>query len=266
MTMQDFFESLGGQISVVAVIVILFLIILWSGRKKKMEPKVMAICAMLVALALVLGQLTLFRMPQGGSVTAFSMVPIALCAYFFGVRRGLMAGMVVGLVNLIFNPYVIHPIQLIIDYPLAFGALALGGIFANKKNGLIKGYVFGVICRYICAFLSGVIFFGAYAPENFNAVTWSLFYNATYLGAEMIVSVILLYIPPVRKMFERLKHQIDSNNLDGFDHGGAKSANAAEIAAIVDANEDKPEADVEADVESSETAETIEKTTETSKE
>ena len=253
MSMQEFFESLGGQITVVAVIVILFLIILWSGRKKKMEPKVMAICAMLVALALVLNQLTLFRMPQGGSVTAFSMVPIVLCAYFFGVRRGLMAGMCVGLVDLIFNPYVIHPIQLFLDYPLAYGALAFGGLFAARKSGLIKGYIFGVLCRYCCAFLSGCIFFGAYAPEGFNAVTWSLFYNITYLGAEGILSVILLSIPPVRKMFERLKRQVDSDNLDGFDHGGANSANATEIAAIVDANEDNTEADSAA----SETAEAV---------
>ena len=257
MTMQEFFESLAGQITVVGVIVVLFLIILWSGRKKKMEPKVMAIAAMLVALALVLNQLTLFRMPQGGSVTAFSMVPIVLCAYFFGVRRGLMAGMCVGLVDLIFNPYVIHPIQLLLDYPLAFGALAFGGIFAAQKNGLIKGYIFGVICRYFCAFLSGCIFFGAYAPEGFNAVTWSLFYNITYLGAEGIISVILLCIPPVRKMFERLKYQIDSNNLDGFDHGGAKDANAAEIASIIDANENTSEeagaeTDADADIKEQE--------------
>ena len=67
MTMQDFFDSLAGQICVVAVIVILFVLILISGRKKKLEPKVMAISAMLVALALVLNQLILFRMPQGGS-------------------------------------------------------------------------------------------------------------------------------------------------------------------------------------------------------
>lgn len=208
MDLQTFFESTLGQISIVVAIIILFGIILYSGKGKPVDTKAVAISAVLVALSIILNQLVLFRMPQGGSITAFSMVPIVLCAYFFGVRRGLMAGMCVGLIDLIFNPYVIHPIQMILDYPLAFGALAFGGIFAAKKNGLIKGYVFGVFCRYICAVLSGVIFFGEYAPEGFNALTWSLWYNLTYLGVEGVITIILMFIPQVKHLFERLKTQV----------------------------------------------------------
>ena len=150
MDIQTFFDSLAGQLTVAGVIVILFAAILYSGKGKPTDTKALAISALLVALSLILNQLVIFRMPQGGSITVFSMVPIVLCAYFFGVRRGLLAGMCVGLISLIFNPYVIHPIQLLLDYPLAFGSLALGGIFAAKKNGLIKGYIFGIFCRYIC--------------------------------------------------------------------------------------------------------------------
>ena len=209
MTIQEFFESIWGQLTTVAVIIILFLIILYSGKDKKLHPKVMAISALLVALSIILNQIALFRMPQGGNITAFAMVPIVLCAYFFGVRRGLMAGMVVGLIDLIFNPYVIHPIQLILDYPMAFGALAFGGIFAaSGKAALVKCYVFGVFCRFICNFLSGAIFFGAYAPEGFNAITWSIWYNGTFLGVECIMTLILLNIPPVKKLFIRLKGQV----------------------------------------------------------
>lgn len=212
MSLQSFFDSVWGQASVVGVIIVLFAVILYSGKGKPADTKVMAVSALMVALSLVLNQITVFRMPQGGSVTAFSMVPIVACAYFFGVRRGLMAGMCVGLVSLIFNPYVIHPVQLILDYPMAFGALAFGGIFASKKNGLIKGYIFGVICRYICAVLSGVIFFGSYSPEGFNSVTWSLWYNATYLGIEGLITSILLSIPKIKNMFERLKLSVNSHD------------------------------------------------------
>ncbi|MEE0772377.1 MAG: energy-coupled thiamine transporter ThiT [Anaerovoracaceae bacterium] len=210
MDLQAFFDSIIGQISVVAVIIVLFGVILYSGKGKPVDTKAVAISAVLVALSIILNQLVLFRMPQGGSITAFSMVPIVLCAYFFGVRRGLMAGMCVGLIDLIFSPYVIHPIQLILDYPLAFGALAFGGIFAAQKNGLIKGYIFGVFCRYICAVLSGFIFFGSYAPEGFSAITWALWYNMTYLAVEGAITVALLCIPKVRGLFERLKIQITS--------------------------------------------------------
>ena len=211
MSLQDFFDSTWGQIATVAVIVILFATILWTGRGKKADAKALAVSALLIALSIVLNQIVFFKMPQGGSVTAFSMVPIVLCAYFFGVRRGLMAGMCVGLLDLIFSPYVIHPIQLILDYPLAFGALALGGFLASGKFGLVKSYVAGVLCRYICAVLSGVIFFGAYAPEGFSALTWSLWYNITYLAAEGIISAIILATPPVRKLFMNLKSQLSNN-------------------------------------------------------
>ncbi|MCQ2547273.1 MAG: energy-coupled thiamine transporter ThiT [Clostridia bacterium] len=211
MNLQEFFDSIYGQISIVVVILILFGIILYSGKGRKADTRALAVSALLVALAVILNQITLIHMPQGGSVTVFSMVPVALCAYIFGVRRGLMAGMVVGLLSLVFHPYVIHPIQLLLDYPLAFGALALGGVIASGEYGIIKGYIMGVVCRYICTVISGAVFFGAYAPAGFNAWTWSIWYNATYIGIEAAITVILLFIPAVRKMFEKLKFQMENN-------------------------------------------------------
>lgn len=204
--LQGFFESTMGQVITVVVILILFFSILISGKGKRTDTKSLVICAILIALSVSLGAITLFKMPQGGSITPFSMVPIVLAGYFYGVRKGVMVGMCVGLLNLIFNPYVIHPAQLLLDYPIAFGALALGAIFRNKKSfALVGSYLFGVFCRYICAVLSGIIFFGAYAPEGFSALTWSLWYNLTYLGIEAIGTVIVLSIPSVQKAFDRLK-------------------------------------------------------------
>lgn len=205
--LQGFFESTPGQVSTLIVIVLLFLGILISGREKKTDTKAMVTSAVLVALSIALNQIILFRMPQGGSITAFSMLPIVVCAYLFGVRRGMMAGMCVGLIDLIFNPYVIHPIQMLLDYPLAFGALAFAGLMKTQKFGLISGYIVGLLSRYFCSVLSGIIFFGQYAPEGFNAFTWSIYYNITYLGVEGALTVIVLCIPAVRKSIEQLKKQ-----------------------------------------------------------
>lgn len=205
--LQKFFESTQGQIATLIVILLLFIGILVSGKGKKADTRAMVTSAVLVALSIALNQLILFRMPQGGSITAFSMLPIVVCAYIFGVRRGMMAGMCVGLIDLIFNPYVIHPIQMLLDYPLAFGALAFAGLMRTKKFGLVSGYVVGVLCRYFCAVLSGIIFFGQYAPEGFNAVTWSIYYNITYLGVEGALTIAVLCIPAVRKSIEQLKKQ-----------------------------------------------------------
>ena len=207
--MQAFFESTQGKIAVIAVIVILLFLIMRGGKDKKTDVRALTVSALLIALATVLGQIKIFEMPQGGSVTLFSLLPIVVCGYLLGTRRGVMAGFCVGLINLIFGPYVIHPVQLLMDYPIAFGALGLSGLTRNTKNGLTKGYIIGIIGRYICAVLSGVIFFGAYAPEGFNAWTWSLWYNLTYLAAEGILTIIVINIPAVRKMFISLKEQMN---------------------------------------------------------
>jgi thiamine transporter len=206
--MQAFFESTTGKIAVIVVIMILLLLIAMGGREKKTDVRALTISALMIALATVLGQIKIFSMPQGGSVTLFSILPIVVCGYLLGTRRGVMAGFCVGLINLIFGPYVIHPVQLLLDYPVAFGALGLSGLTANMKNGLTKGYIVGIIGRYICAVLSGVIFFGEYAPEGFNAWTLSLWYNLTYLAAEGVITLIVINIPAVRNMFNNFKTQL----------------------------------------------------------
>ncbi len=215
--MQEFFESTTGQIAVILVIVLIMALIMLSGKseaekKGKTDIKALTLSAVLIAIAMVLAQIRLFTMPQGGSVTLLSMLPIALCAYLLGPRRGIMAGIALGLVNLIFGPYVIHPVQLLLDYPLAFGAMGIGGLFRNGKNGLTKTYLVGILGRYICAFISGVVFFGAYAPEGFNAVTWSLWYNLTYIVAEGAITVVLINIPALKKAFASMKRQLEGGS------------------------------------------------------
>lgn len=208
--MQAFFESTAGKVAVMAVIVVLLILIMMGGKnsEKKTDIKALTVSALMIALATVLGQIKVFEMPQGGAVTLFSILPIAVCGYLLGTRRGVMAGFCVGLINLIFGPYVIHPVQLLMDYPIAFGAVGLAGITRNYRNGLTSGYIIGLIGRYICAVLSGVIFFGSYAPEGFNAWTWSLWYNLTYLAAEGLLTVLIINIPPVKNMFLNLKNQM----------------------------------------------------------
>ena len=207
--LQGFFESTTGQIISVAVLFILFAGVLLSGKKQKTNTKTMVVSALLVGLSIVLTRITIYSLPQGGSVSLFGMLPIVICAYFFGTRRAVMCGMCVGMIDLIFKPYVIHPIQLLLDYPLAFGAIGFAGlIFMAKKDGLIPAYLFGVLCRYICAVISGVVFFGAYAPEGFSALTWSLWYNVLYLAIEAAGTVVLLLIPSVRHSLKRIKTEL----------------------------------------------------------
>ena len=92
------------------------------------------------------------------------------------------------------------------DYPLAFGALGLSGFFYKKKNGLIKGYIAGVLGRYFFAFLSGLIFFAVYAEgSGMSAPIYSLAYNGFYLIPEAIITLIIIALPPVANALNRIK-------------------------------------------------------------
>ena len=202
--LQSFFESIMGQITTVAVIFILLLLVMRTNKKTN-DVSVLIKTAVLLAVTFVLNNVTLFRMPQGGSITAFSMFSLFLVSYLFGPRQGILAGFAYGLIDLVLKPYVIHPVQLFMDYPLGFGAIGIGGLLRNSKNGMIKGYCIGALGRYLVVVLSGIIFWGEYAAEGFNAVSWSFFYNMTYILPEAIATVAILFIPNVRNVFDRFK-------------------------------------------------------------
>ena len=76
--LQAFFTSTKGQLLIVLVILILFGIILFFGKNKKMDAKVLSISALLVALSTALSYVVLFKAPYGSSVTLFSILPIVL--------------------------------------------------------------------------------------------------------------------------------------------------------------------------------------------
>ena len=208
--LQTFFESTAGIITTVAVILILFILILRSGKDKKMDTKAMAVCALLTALSIALSYVTLFRLPQGGSITLLSMLPVMLAGYLYGTKDGLVVGIAVGLVNLIMGPYVIHPAQMLLDYPLSFGAMALGAPLRNTggKFSLPLVILVGSICRWICHVLSGVIFFGAYAPEGMNVWIYSMTYNS-FLFVEAFITIVLVMIPAVRTLIDKLKKEVE---------------------------------------------------------
>jgi thiamine transporter len=105
---------------------------------------------------------------------------------------------------LILGPYVIGPIQLLLDYPLAFGSLGLAGAFSNSKYGIIKGYLLGVAGRYLCHIISGVVYFAEFAGDQ-NPIVYSVIYNATYIVPEAIAAILILSIPAVRNALSEVK-------------------------------------------------------------
>ncbi|MEJ8544463.1 energy-coupled thiamine transporter ThiT [Brevibacillus borstelensis] len=157
--------------------------------------------AMMTALALVFSEIKVYQMPQGGSVSLV-MVPIALIAVRRGLLPGVICGMLVGMLQTFFGSGYVHPIQLLLDYPVAFGALGLAGLvrlstiekYTSKVTALWSVLFVGVIGRFLCHFFSGVYWFGEYTPEGIPVAVYSFVYNITYLLPEMIITGIVLTV------------------------------------------------------------------------
>ena len=214
---SEFFMSPAGIM--VTVILCLAVLILIAGifyRKKQFTVRTITCSAMCITLSTILSYVKLVQMPQGGTVTAFSMLFIVLIGYWFGPAVGILAGVAGGLLQLAIDPFVIHPIQLLLDYPLAFGALGLSGFFrsALKDNtlgssrirfdGLCIGYIAAALARWFMSFLSGFIFFSEYAGDM-NPVLFSAVYNFSYILPEMILTLIILGVPAFRNALDQIK-------------------------------------------------------------
>lgn len=215
----NYFDLTPAGYALLVVIMLLLLLgaCFISGKKREKQGKApistkqLSLCAAAIALAMVTSYLKLFHLPMGGSITLFSMLFICLIGYWFGLRTGLMAACAYGILQLVIDPYIISIPQMLTDYLFAFGALGLSGIFCNKKHGLIKGYLLGVLGRYFFAFLSGMIFFGSYAADyGMSAPVYSLAYNGIYLGAEAVLTIIVLMIPAVQKGLSSIKAMANS--------------------------------------------------------
>lgn len=194
--------------ALLCILIVLLLLGAHSFTKRphnKPSSKQLVFCAAAIALGTVLSNIKLFHFPTGGSITLLSMLIICLPGYLFGLTAGLMTGLAYGILQLLIDPYVLFPMQLILDYLLAFGALGLSGLFYQKKNGLLKGYFAGILGRYVFVVLSGCIFFAAYAWEGWNPFLYSLVYNGIYIFAEAGITALILLLPPVKHAFARIK-------------------------------------------------------------
>lgn len=177
------------------------------SKSKQLQTRQLVYCGGAMALALVTSLIKFASLPFGGSITLFSMLFICLIGYVYGLKTGIMTGVAYGILQFIMEPYIYAPLQVLLDYPLAFGALGLSGLFRNKKHGLVTGYIAGVLGRYVCHVISGYVFFAAYAPEGMNPLVYTLIYNATYILPELILTVVILYFPPVLGAIGQMKRQ-----------------------------------------------------------
>jgi thiamine transporter len=176
------------------------------ARRAPLRTRLVVEGGLVIALSVVLSFVTIWQMPQGGSIS-LAMLPMLVYAFRRGLVPGFIAGALYGVIDALLKPYVVHPIQFLLDYPVAFGALGLAGMFSalwvrNVRAGhlgrgvvvaLVPGVLLAALGRYAAHVLSGMVYFAEYAGDS-PVLVYSLVYNSFVLvsAAACLVAIPLL--------------------------------------------------------------------------
>jgi len=196
-------EILKNPIAIATVAgLLVLLIVMLKVKKIKFTTRITTHIGLALALTAVLSIFKIYELPNGGSVTLGSMLPVLLIALFYGPEIGLLTGFLYGIISLILGPWIVHPVQVLFDYPLAFMALGLAGFFKSNKY---LGAIVGIFGRFICHFISGAVFFGSYAPKGQSPYIYSLLYNGSYLGIDAAICLAILSVIPMKQLYTIIK-------------------------------------------------------------
>ena len=184
---------LSAALLLAAIVAATFL--LGKGEKKGFDAKSISYAGVAVAMSFALSYLRIVKMPQGGSITVASLLPLIIYSYMFGVKKGVFAGMIYGLLQAVQDPYILHPAQFLLDYPAAFACIGLAGAFAKCKKldslpqvQIALGGVTAGLARFICHYFSGVFAFGSFGGGQ-NAWLYSLIYQSGYVLPDIAIVI-----------------------------------------------------------------------------
>lgn len=155
-------------------------------------------------LDMLSGLYSRFIFPNGGSI-GIAMVCVFFMAFRRGLISGILTGLIIGLLQLIGGVYVSGLAdtgfkvfcQIALDYWLAYPVVGFAGVITAKirqastrKEMAVfigMGCLIGGFFKYLCHFLSGVLFW----PDDLWGVGGSTIYSLLYNGAYMVPSIII---------------------------------------------------------------------------
>ena len=205
-----------ASVGALAVLGIL-LSVLTRGRRR-VTTRALVLGAMCVTLGFVLSFISLWHLPQGGSLTAASMLPVMVFGWLFGPIWGLLAGLVYSVLQMIQEFWFVHPVQVLLDYVLAFMVLGLAGLMPMKKHpklGLMVGIAIAGVLRYSCHVVSGVVYYYQYAYEaGLNPWVYSMGYNIFVL-VELLLCEGIVSVPQVYRALAAQKRKLADPGIRG---------------------------------------------------
>lgn len=151
-----------GSLLLVLLVIVASLFLDKKGNLS-FNTKCLTMAGVCLALSFVLSYIKLFDPPTGGSITLASLFPVMLFAYVYGMKKGLLVGFIYGVLQAVQEPWLVHPAQFLLDYPIAFSMVGLAGIFNNfnilKKLPWLKfsiGAIIAVSFRFVSSVIAGI--------------------------------------------------------------------------------------------------------------
>ncbi len=194
---EDDVQTVPLWISAVLLIVAVIGLTFIDKRKADFDTRSITYAGVSVALAFALSYVRILKMPMGGAITLASLLPIMLYSYAFGVKKGVIVGAVYGVLQAIQDPFILHPAQFLLDYPVAFAGIGLAGILRSVKLDARLTFTLGALIaasfRLLSSFLSGVFAFGTFASyyDMTSPYLYSITYNAMYILPDAALSIIV---------------------------------------------------------------------------
>lgn len=203
------------NILIIALTILIVALYFIEIRKTKFTTKKIVAIGMFSGIGFILSMIQFIQYPQGGGITLFSMVPVMVVSLLYGKGEGLTAGLIYGALQLLNGAYVVHPVQLVLDYILANIVLGFAGSFGReKKVNVFLGCLMASMMCTACSVLSGVVFFGEYAPEGMNVWLYSFLYNFTSIGVEGILCSILATFMPLSRIAKEARIGNDNRKIN----------------------------------------------------
>lgn len=166
------------------------------------RTRILVEMALSIGLAWVLARFAVWRMPNGGTIS-FNMLPLFVFALRRGLKPGLVAGAIYGVLDLTVDPYVFNWAQVLLDYPLAYMMVgAAGALSPLWRRAVARGdarravltvalpaMLLGAALRFAMHWWSGIVFFSTFAGDQPVAL-YSAVYNATYVGPSLLICAV----------------------------------------------------------------------------
>ena len=173
---------ISSALIIVAIVVLAFIL---DRNERSFDTRCLSLAGITVAMSFGLSYLKIFEMPQGGSITLFSLLPIMIFSYVYGTKKGVFVCFIYGVLQAIQDPWIIHPAQFLLDYPIAFSAIGLSGALANVKAfknlpqiAFLLGGILAGALRFLSHVLSGVFAFASTYAGDLDSWLYSLGYNS----------------------------------------------------------------------------------------